>query len=155
MSLLKLSYLSNVMENKFDQFASLSAQISHIYASLASQYGLTINELHVLYYIGSNGPSSPGEICKKWSLPKQTITSISNKLAKMGYLCFSTDPIDKRSKRIILTDSGEKFVLPLIESITQSELKTSREFGEEKFASLLKQLSQLQNLLAHHLNHKS
>lgn len=143
------------MENKFDQIATLSAQLSHIYASLASQYGLTLNELHVLYYIGSNGPSSPNEIGKKWVLPKQTITSIGNKLAKKDYLSFSPDPIDKRSKRISLTDSGEKFVRPLIESITQSELKTSREFGEEKFASLLKQLSQLQNLLAHNINHKS
>ncbi|MDD2165755.1 hypothetical protein [Glaesserella parasuis] len=60
----------------FDKLVELAAQLSSIYASVAKQHQLTLNELHFLYSIGRYGATAPTAIGDKWSLPKQTVTSV-------------------------------------------------------------------------------
>ncbi|KMK51864.1 MarR family transcriptional regulator [[Actinobacillus] muris] len=137
--------------NPFDKLATLSAQLSQIYAQWAKQYDLTLNELHFLYHIGRYGQSSPTAIGDKWSLPKQTVTSVCKRLDERGFLQFLSDPQDKRSKLIGLTAKGQYFTQPLIERLTAAECAVAAAFGTEHCNTLLDKLDQLQQRLKQQL----
>lgn len=109
----------------FDKLAELAAQLSSIYASVAKQHQLTLNELHFLYSIGRYGATSPTAIGDKWSLPKQTVTSVCKQLDQKGFLAFLPDENDKRSKLIALSASGKIFIDPIIARLTEAELQVT------------------------------
>lgn len=109
----------------FDKLAELAAQLSSIYASVAKQHQLTLNELHFLYSIGRHGATSPTAIGDKWSLPKQTVTSVCKQLDQKGFLAFLPDENDKRSKLIALSASGKIFIDPIIARLTEAELQVT------------------------------
>ncbi|CAM2764914.1 MarR family transcriptional regulator [Glaesserella parasuis] len=109
----------------FDKLVELAAQLSSIYASVAKQHQLTLNELHFLYSIGRYGATSPTAIGDKWSLPKQTVTSVCKQLDQKGFLAFLPDENDKRSKLIALSASGKIFIDPIIARLTEAELQVT------------------------------
>ncbi|AMW16864.1 MarR family transcriptional regulator [Glaesserella parasuis] len=111
--------------NPFDKLVELAAQLSSIYASVAKQHQLTLNELHFLYSIGRYGATSPTAIGNKWSLPKQTVTSVCKQLDQKGFLAFLPDENDKRSKLIALSASGKIFIDPIIARLTEAELQVT------------------------------
>ena len=123
--------------NPFDKLAELVAQLSNIYANVAKQHQLTLNELHFLYSIGRYGATSPSTIGNKWSLPKQTVTSVCKQLDQKGFLIFLADETDKRSKLIDLSDKGKAFIEPIIVQLTETELRVSEQFGLPQFERLL------------------
>ncbi|WP_288061837.1 MarR family winged helix-turn-helix transcriptional regulator [Rodentibacter caecimuris] len=142
------------MLTQFDKLSDLSAKLSSLYANWAKQRGITLNELHFLYHIGRNGTSSPTAIGERWSLPKQTVTSICKQLDSKGYLQFITDEKDKRSKQIGLTEQGKMFIEPIISEITQIEWQTEQQYSSEKLTALLTEVEQLLNIFSHQLNQK-
>ncbi len=123
--------------NPFDKLVELAAKLSGIYAAVAKQHQLTLNELHFLYSIGRYGATSPTAIGDKWSLPKQTVTSVCKQLDQKGFLIFLPDETDKRSKLIDLSESGKHFINPIIARLTEAELQVSQQFGMVDFEKLL------------------
>ncbi|AWI51430.1 MarR family transcriptional regulator [Actinobacillus porcitonsillarum] len=123
--------------NPFDKLVELAAKLSGIYAAVAKQHQLTLNELHFLYSIGRYGATSPTAIGDKWSLPKQTVTSVCKQLDQKGFLIFMPDETDKRSKLIDLSERGKHFIDPIIARLTEAELQVSQQFGMVDFEKLL------------------
>ncbi|TDQ59800.1 DNA-binding MarR family transcriptional regulator [Mesocricetibacter intestinalis] len=140
--------------NPLDKLSSLSAQLSQIYAQWAKQYNLTLNELRFLYHINAQGSCSPSEIGDKWSLPKQTVTSVCKQLSQKGFLRFSPDHKDKRAKRIELTPAGLAFTQPMIENLIRLEYQASADFDQEKITLLLTEIERWQAMLNHYLNNQ-
>lgn len=138
--------------NPFDKLVELAAKLSGIYAVVAKQHQLTLNELHFLYSIGRYGATSPTAIGDKWSLPKQTVTSVCKQLDQKGFLIFLPDEADKRSKLIDLSESGKHFIDPIIARLTEAELQVSQQFGMEKFEMLLDDTERVLNQLATQLH---
>lgn len=138
--------------NPFDKLVELAAKLSGIYAAVAKQHQLTLNELHFLYSIGRYGATSPTAIGDKWSLPKQTVTSVCKQLDQKGFLIFLPDETDKRSKLIDLSESGKHFINPIITRLTEAELQVSQQFGMEKFEMLLDDTERVLNQLATQLH---
>lgn len=138
--------------NPFDKLVELAAKLSGIYAAVAKQHQLTLNELHFLYSIGRYGATSPTAIGDKWSLPKQTVTSVCKQLDQKGFLIFLPDEADKRSKLIDLSESGKHFINPIITRLTEAELQVSQQFGMEKFEMLLDDTERVLNQLATQLH---
>ena len=138
--------------NPFDKLVELAAKLSGIYAAVAKQHQLTLNELHFLYSIGRYGATSPTAIGDKWSLPKQTVTSVCKQLDQKGFLIFMPDETDKRSKLIDLSESGKHFIDPIIARLTEAELQVSQQFGMEKFEMLLDDTERVLTQLSEQLN---
>lgn len=138
--------------NPFDKLVELAAKLSGIYAAVAKQHQLTLNELHFLYSIGRYGATSPTAIGDKWSLPKQTVTSVCKQLDQKGFLIFLPDETDKRSKLIDLSESGKHFIDPIIARLTEAELQVSQQFGMEKFEMLLDDTERVLTQLSEQLN---
>ncbi|MDO4441918.1 MAG: hypothetical protein Q4B81_07020, partial [Moraxella sp.] len=55
---------------------------------------------------------------------------------------------DKREKIMSLTDKGKDFAKPIIENLLNQENQVIRQFGEQRMAFLLSELSQLQQALS-------
>lgn len=58
---------------------------------------------------------------------------------------------DKREKILSLTDKGKAFAKPIIEPLLNLEQKIIDEFGDEQMLLLLKQMQNLQTLMANYL----
>lgn len=142
------------MQTQFDKLSDLSARLSSLYANWAKQKGITLNELHFLYHIGRNGTSSPTSIGERWSLPKQTVTSICKQLDNKGYLQFISDEKDKRSKQIGLTEQGKVFIEPIISEITQIEWQTEQQYSPKKLTALLAEIEHLLDIFSQQLHQK-
>lgn len=138
--------------NPFDKLVELAAKLSGIYAAVAKQHQLTLNELHFLYSIGRYGATSPTAIGDKWSLPKQTVTSVCKQLDQKGFLIFLPDETDKRSKLIDLSESGKHFIDPIIAQLTEAELQVSQQFGLARFEQLLDDTERVLTQLSEQLN---
>lgn len=139
---------------QFDKLADLSAKLAFLYTEWAKQYQITLNELHFLYHIARNGQSSPSAIGDRWSLSKQTVTSVCKQLDKKGYLQFVADEKDKRSKLIGLTAQGRAFIDPIVAELTQIEWQTEQEYSSEKLTALLSEVEQLLEIFSQQLKQK-
>lgn len=139
---------------QFDKLADLSAKLSSLYSEWAKKRSITLNELHFLYHIARKGASSPSEIGDRWSLPKQTVTSVCKQLDSKGYLQFVSDEKDKRSKLIGLTKKGKQFIDPIILELTQIEWQTELQYSSKELTILLTEVERLLNIFSQQLNQK-
>lgn len=58
----------------------------------------------------SNGKSEPTKLSEELLIPKQSITSMLDKLEKKGYILRTHSAKDRRKINISLTDCGKKIV---------------------------------------------
>jgi DNA-binding MarR family transcriptional regulator len=84
-----------------------------------SQQGVRINDLAEL-----NGIS------------KQAISQLANEIEKADYIARVDDPSDKRSRKLLLTDKGEKLILDTIASTAYVEALIEKKIGNAAIAEL-------------------
>ncbi|MCT4597023.1 MAG: MarR family transcriptional regulator [Vallitalea sp.] len=100
------------------------------------------NILTVLYE--NNNKLTMKEIANKVGKDKSTITSLINKLIKLGYVTKETNPKDKRVSFIILTDKGKSIESKYNKICDEVSLTAYNGFSDEEkevFLKLLKKLS--------------
>ncbi len=72
----------------------------------------------------SNGKSEPTKLSEELLIPKQSITSMLDKLEKKGYILRTHSAKDRRKINISLTDCGKKIVQTIQEAfiVTEEEI---------------------------------
>lgn len=100
------------------------------------------NILTVLY--ANNNKLTMKEIAKKVGKDKSTITSLVNKLIKLGYVTKETSEEDKRVSFIILTEKGksiEEKYNSICDDVYSTAYKGFSQEEKETFLKLLKKLN--------------
>ncbi len=120
------------------------SKMNILYRKLAKKYGLTYNEMLILYIMKKMSPCTQKQIIDEWELPKQTVNSIIKKLEKEKYISFSFDSNNKE-KSIYLTDEGKEFIKRTIDKIESLERNIYNEIGEKDIDITLKIFSNLYN----------
>lgn len=96
--------------------------IDQLYAEWSKQWGLTSNDIFVLYSINENpGTCTQQQICKDLQLPKQTVNSILSQFESDGYVIKLPSEKDRRSKLISFTDKGKAYASKILSSIYEIE----------------------------------
>lgn len=90
--------------------------------------------LYILYE--QKGVRTQSEICDLIYQPKQTVNSALKKMETEGYIELR-NVSDKRSKRIYLTDKGEKLAGNTVEKVMDAERAALLEFTEEEMDCFL------------------
>ena len=85
-------------------------------------------------------------LIKETGLPKQTVTSIVNKLSREEKIVTFPDPTDKRSKILYLNEVGQEQTRAVLTELRTKELKAAQALGIEKLR-LLNDLTSRLNLL--------
>ncbi len=122
-----------------------------VYSGIAKKQGISYNELLVLYTIRDNGFCTQKQICDSYLLPRQTINNVISDMRKKELLEISPKHCVAREKAFILTKKGKSYATPLINAITEIEIKAAKSLGEENIKCLLSTLQNFDEALQHNI----
>lgn len=83
-----------------------SRQISVYLEARDDELGLSTTESHVLTYLRSYAPAAIGELVRVFGIKQSTFTSLLDRLEGAGLVRRETNPGDRRSFLIHITDEG-------------------------------------------------
>ena len=97
--------------------------------SKLSAVGLSIPKLAALQRLADAGDVLPlGQLAERLACVKSNVTQLVDRLEADGFVARETDPLDKRSRRAVITDAGRK--------AREEGARVQREAEEELFAPL-------------------
>ena len=96
-------------------------RLDDLYRCAAKQCGISECAFWILYTLRAEERQfTQAEICEFLIEPKQTVNSALKKLEAEGYLTLSAGA-DQRSKRVCLTEKGERFVKAHVDRVPEAE----------------------------------
>ncbi|WLF83342.1 MarR family winged helix-turn-helix transcriptional regulator [Moraxella sp. ZY210820] len=134
-----------------EQIGDVCTQVNLSYAVFAKNHQMNANELAIFYTLWTQEQATQKYIADKYHLAKQTINTLCKRFEVDGLITSIISQNDKREKIISLTDKGKAFAKPIIETLLNLEQKIIDEFGGERMLLLLKEMQDLQTLMANHL----
>ena len=98
-------------KNIFTQFmsfriGSIARDLARHFNSEFSQFGITIGQALVLFYLLDNDGSSLKDIANTLELDSPSISRLVDRLIKEEFIIRKEDELDRRSIQIYLTDKG-------------------------------------------------
>lgn len=124
-----------VFSHKFAQISkALWKSVEKDWQNWIKDYGLNINEHHILWIAHHLDGASISDIAKFGVMHVSTAFNFSKKLEEQGYLSFSKRENDKRNTYIQLTAKGEELLLKTMQTYDPSS------FGVFSAAQPIKEL---------------
>ena len=96
---------------------------------------LDLAHLNLFLYPGPQG-ARPSELAADRGISKQAANYLLGQLEALGYLERQPDPSDRRSKRIALTDRGERAGHTIRDAVREVERDWQAQLGQDRFAQL-------------------
>lgn len=96
---------------------------------------LDMPHMNLLLYPGPQG-ARPSELAAQRGMSKQAANYLLGQLEALGYLERRPDDSDRRSKRIVLTDRGERAAHTVRDAVTDIERDWQAQLGQDRFAQL-------------------
>lgn len=84
-----------------------SRQIEVFLDNVFQPEGLSAREAHILGYVTAYGPCSVSELVRVFGLKASTLTSMLDRLERQGYLHRKTNPEDRRSLLLCISEKGK------------------------------------------------
>lgn len=103
---------------------------------------LTAAHLNVLQHPGPD-KVRPSELAARIGMSKQALNYLLGQMEQGGYLQRRDDSGDQRSKRIHLTDRGDRAVKAIREIVMDVEAEWEHELGASQFTELRQLLTRL------------
>jgi len=120
----------------------LYREVDAIYHDAAVSLGLSDSVFYILYALFDEDQSlTQNDLCKKWSLPKQTVNSAIRNLVREGHIRLENLPGTHNRKAICLTETGQQLVRDKILPIYTAECKALGRLSGDEFRTYLKLLS--------------
>ncbi len=91
--------------------------------------------LNLLLYPGPQG-ARPSDLAARRGMSKQAVNYLLRELERLGYLERRPDPVDRRSRRIALTERGERAGHTIRDAVRELEQEWEARLGRERFAEL-------------------
>ncbi len=104
-------------------------------------------QMHLLFYIHISGPQPISELCLCNKISKQQLTPILHKLIDENYIVKETNPTDRRSYLIKLTDRGNQYTLNIIKESSNIIEKIVKQLSEEDYKAIGYHASSLMHLM--------
>ncbi len=114
--------INNKIHEQLMECSSIRKETGALYGEMAKKSGLSGAAYWVLYYIWLlDGVCTQKDICKQWSFSKQTVNTALKSLERKALISVVRVESDRRSKRIMLTEDGERFSSKYIKIARQTE----------------------------------
>lgn len=111
-----------------------------LYSTWSAQHGISYHEMLVLYTLRNQGYCTQKQICEHYLLPRQTINNVIAKLHMGGILRVSREHSSGREKAFVLTQQGEEYARPLLESLNAMEQRSVELVGAPTIQSATEHL---------------
>ena len=130
----------------------LTSEMDAVYHRASLKLGISDSVSLILYTIYDAGGSCLlSEIYKKSGISKQTVNSALKKLEAEGYLTLSAGA-DQRSKRVCLTEKGERFVKAHVDRVPEAEAAALGAMTAAERDALIRLTGRYRALFAQKLN---
>lgn len=127
-------------------------KLDDVYRSAAKSCGISECAFWILYTLRVEEKSfTQEEICEFLIEPKQTVNSALKKLEAEGYLTLSAGT-DQRSKRVCLTEKGERFVKAHVDRVPEAEAAALGAMTAAERDALIRLTGRYRALFAQKLN---
>ncbi len=120
-----------------DAIVSMFYKTNALLALWARKHRISLNALMFYEVLNSRKVCNSQQICEETLLPKQSISSIIKEQDKLGYLCIASNPQDKRSKIISLSEAGLNYSKNLLSGLKDIEVKALKKLNREDVIQLL------------------
>lgn len=126
----------------------LVSQINGMSCLWAQAHDINPYKLKPLYALYLEPRITQKKISETCSLPKQTVSNAIRELKEQGYIMLESDPDDKREKHIVLTESGERYLMEVTAPAVEMEKRIIARMGKDTYLSLLDGLKKYAEALA-------
>ena len=127
-------------------------RLDDLYRCAAKQCGISECAFWILYTLRAEERQfTQAEICEFLIEPKQTVNSALKKLEAEGYLILSAGA-DQRSKRVCLTEKGERFVKAHVDRVPEAEAAALGAMTAAERDALIRLTGRYRALFAQKLN---
>lgn len=149
----------SLQTDKFRVYSALLNQcdkeIDEIYHYYAARYNLSDAALWILYAMyEADDPVTQADLCSFWFLSRQTIHTAFIALKKLGIIESVAIPGNRKSKRIVFTESGKALAEQVIPPLQQAEKQVFDAFTDEENENFINMSQKRCFLLRHFLNSK-
>ena len=126
------------MDDFENRFYASWGRVNAAYHDYAKRFGLNDADIWIYYllYAKTNG-CTQSDICRMAALPKQTVNSAVARARKTGRLEERSNPVDARSKVLVLTPAGHSFAEPIVARLRAAEDAATRTFTDEQLNQAL------------------
>lgn len=109
-----------------------------IFTKWCKKYNIAYMDAHLLLSIDeSDGKSEPTKLSEELLIPKQSITSMLDKLEQKGYITRDHSTEDRRKINITLTESGKKIINIVRLAFEKTEQEILKQINKEEIDNML------------------
>ena len=134
-------------QNLFNDINRAIIKCRGLYSAWSANHGISYHEMLVFYTIREFGFCTQKHICDSYLLPRQTMNNVISGMRKNGLLVYSSEHSVGREKAFVLSDKGETYAAPLLDSLDILESGALERLGSEKMAMLIQLLSEYDKAL--------
>lgn len=139
------------MEENFDFLRKhniLVKKENSIFDEICKHYNMSYADINMLDAIyDRNKITEPTILAEELLIPKQTVTSMVDKLEKSGYVKRMHNENDRRKVNIILLPEGEKLLLKVQKTIDFAEKYITNHIGKKELEDMLEKYQKIITLL--------
>lgn len=119
-----------------------------IFAEICKHYNMSYADINMLDAIyDRNKITEPTILAEELLIPKQTVTSMLDKLEKNGYVKRQHNENDRRKVNVILLPEGEKLLLQVQHTIDYAEKYIMSHMGKDELEDMLNKYQKIISLL--------
>lgn len=139
------------MVNSFDFLRKhniLVKKENSIFAEICKNYNMSYADINMLDAIYDRDKiTEPTVLAEELLIPKQTVTSMLDKLEKNGYVVRKHSENDRRKINVILLPEGEKLLLQVQHTIDKAEKYIMDNIGHKELEDMLNKYEKIILLL--------
>lgn len=119
-----------------------------IFATICKNYNMSYSDINMLDAIyDRGGVTEPTILAEELLVPKQTVTSMLDKLEKNGYVKRKHNENDRRRVNILLLPAGENLLMQVQNTINIAEEHIMEKLGETELKNFLNTYEKIIELL--------
>ncbi|MBE6879188.1 MAG: winged helix-turn-helix transcriptional regulator [Ruminococcaceae bacterium] len=122
-------------------------QYRGVYCYWAKKYGVSYNEMLVLYVLREYGFCTQKQVCDRYLVPRQTINNVIARLRNDGLLEVSPSLNIGREKAFVLTKKGSAHFSDFITSMNTVEETAVELLGEDKMLLMTQLIGEYNSIL--------
>ncbi len=120
--------------------------MDQVFGQVIQPAELTIIEWYILRALYEEDGQHASELARAVGRAATSFTPNLDKLQNKGLIERRADPSDRRAVRIYLTDAGEKYKQPVMDSARRVDRRMSEMFSDDEYENFQQVLSVLQTM---------
>lgn len=127
---------------------ALGSDLDRLDEAVAARFGLHRTDLRCLEIVGRDGPMPAGRLAEQAGLSTSAVTSVIDRVQRLGMLRRTSDPADRRKVLVELTEQGREHGRAAFAGLMQGTDRLLSAYGPKELERIGQFLEQVRALVA-------